>query len=116
MQIQLKQTEIIQALKLYITTQGINLNGKSVEVSFTAGRKDSGLTADVQIEDVAGNAVVGMGSVSMPPHILALKNASEAIDRETAEVIAEFYPEIMEEEVPVEEEAVAPAKGTSLFG
>ena len=51
MQIQLKQTEIIAALKQYITSQGINLVGKEVTISFTAGRKESGVTADLVIED-----------------------------------------------------------------
>lgn len=51
MQIQLKQTEIIAALKQYITGQGISLSGKSVDISFTAGRKEAGITADISIED-----------------------------------------------------------------
>lgn len=51
MQIQLKQTEIIAALKQYIIGQGISLNGKSVDISFTAGRKEAGITADISIED-----------------------------------------------------------------
>lgn len=53
MQIQLKQTEIIAALKQYITGQGINLTGKDVSISFTAGRKESGITADLVIEDTS---------------------------------------------------------------
>lgn len=52
MQIQLKQVEIIAALKQYIHQQGISLAGKSVDISFTAGRKDAGLIADINIEDV----------------------------------------------------------------
>jgi hypothetical protein len=51
MQIQLKQTEIIAALKQYISGQGINLVGKEVTISFTAGRKEAGVTADLVIED-----------------------------------------------------------------
>ena len=51
MQIQLKQSEIIAALKQYITGQGISLSGKSVDISFTAGRKEAGITADISIED-----------------------------------------------------------------
>jgi hypothetical protein len=51
MQIQLKQSEIVAALKQYITTQGINLAGKSVEISFTAGRNPAGIIADVSIEE-----------------------------------------------------------------
>jgi hypothetical protein len=51
MQIQLRQTEIVEALKQFITKQGISLKGKTVEISFTAGRKDAGLSADISIED-----------------------------------------------------------------
>lgn len=51
MQIQLKQTEIKKALEQYIANQGINLSGKSVDIQFTAGRKESGLTADIVIQD-----------------------------------------------------------------
>lgn len=51
MQVQLKQSEIVNAIKGYLTSQGINLQGKSVDIAFTAGRKESGLTADVVIED-----------------------------------------------------------------
>lgn len=58
MQIQLKQTEIIAALKQYIIGQGISLNGKAVDISFTAGRKESGITADISIED-AGQIIPG---------------------------------------------------------
>jgi hypothetical protein len=53
MQIQLKQTEIIAALKQYISAQGINLAGKEVSISFTAGRKESGIIADLSIDDAA---------------------------------------------------------------
>ena len=51
MQINLKQTEIIQALKSYIAQKGINLSGKTVDCAFTAGRKDSGISVEISIED-----------------------------------------------------------------
>lgn len=51
MQIKLKQPEIVEALKQYITKQGINLSGKVVDVGFTAGRNDAGLSADIGIDD-----------------------------------------------------------------
>lgn len=52
MQITLKQPEIEQALKQYVSQKGFNLDGKSVAVDFTAGRKEAGLTADISIEDL----------------------------------------------------------------
>jgi hypothetical protein len=52
MQIQLKQAEIEAALKLFISSQGINVEGKSIGITFIAGRKAGGLIADVSINDV----------------------------------------------------------------
>ena len=52
MQIQLKQNEIEQALKQYITKQGISLANQNVGISFTAGRKNGGLLADITIDDL----------------------------------------------------------------
>ena len=52
MQINLKQSEIADALRQYVTQQGINLTGKSVDIAFTAGRKEGGLTAEINIEDL----------------------------------------------------------------
>ena len=52
MQVQLKQAEIIAALKQYISGQGISLQGKQVEMVFTAGRKESGISVEISIDDV----------------------------------------------------------------
>ena len=60
MQINLKQQEIVEALKQYISNQGISLSGKSVEISFTSGRKDNGLSAEMNIEE---------GVQSNPPRV-----------------------------------------------
>lgn len=59
MRVQLKQPEIIEALKQYVANQGINMSGKEMKVKFTAGRKDAGLSADLSIEDVPGTGVAG---------------------------------------------------------
>ena len=53
MQIFLTQNEIKDALHQYVATKGIALVGKKVDISFTAGRKESGLTAEVTIEEPA---------------------------------------------------------------
>lgn len=55
--INLKQSEIEVALKNYIVNQGINLDGKSVEINFTAGRKESGISAELDIEQSDGTAI-----------------------------------------------------------
>lgn len=51
MQVQLKQAEIIAALKQYISGEGISLQGKQVEMAFTAGRKESGISVEISIDD-----------------------------------------------------------------
>lgn len=52
MQIILKQKDIEQALTLYLRDQGINLTNKNLSVSWTAGRKESGITAEIDIEEI----------------------------------------------------------------
>lgn len=71
MQIQLKQTEIIAALKGYIASQGINLAGKNVEISFTASRGAAGIVADIEINDAAQAAVAGIAAIAPMPNIVA---------------------------------------------
>jgi len=51
MRINLKQAEITTALRQYVAAQGINLSNKTVDVVYTAGRKEGGLTAEINIED-----------------------------------------------------------------
>lgn len=53
MQIQIKQKEITDAVTDYIQRQGFNLEGKKVTVSFTAGRKEGGIYADIYINEDA---------------------------------------------------------------
>jgi hypothetical protein len=67
MQIQLKQREIAAALKMFIQSQGINLTGKSVEIEFTSGRKDNGLSAELTIEDSEPQTESGLGTLTESP-------------------------------------------------
>jgi len=67
MQIQLRQNEIEAALKMFIAQQGINLTGKTVEIAFTSGRKDNGLSAELTIEDATNH---GQGSTYTAHSIL----------------------------------------------
>ena len=93
MNIQLKQVEIVAALTGYLATQGINLHDKDVKIDFTAGRKASGITADITIED------------SVPP-ALEVEPVDPATVEVTPEPVGETSPS--PELVPVE-------KTTSLF-
>lgn len=98
MQISLKQTEIVAALKMYIAAQGINLADKTVKIDFTAGRKEAGITADVSIEGTLLDQVV---LTPLP------KLAEEPAEAKQADPVAQ--PEA------ADAEAEAP-KVTSLFG
>lgn len=89
MQIHLKQREIESALKMFVTQQGINLTNKTVEVVFTSGRKDNGLSAELTIEDETPALV-------------------------TTETLSPLAPITKENEHLVIEEA--PVKASSLFG
>ena len=51
MLIQLRQREIEDAVKMYVTAQGINLSGKKIDMNFTAGRGSAGITVDIDIAD-----------------------------------------------------------------
>ena len=53
MQVHLKQSEIVTALKQYISGEGISLQGKTVDMTFTAGRKESGISVEISIEDAS---------------------------------------------------------------
>lgn len=101
MQINLKQQEIESALKGYIASQGINLFNKDVNIAFTAGRKGSGLSAEVIIEDAANHAnhVVVRGEIA---GFVAAQPVTS--NTPTPEVAAE----VVEEQEPV--------KTSSLFG
>lgn len=101
MQINLKQTEIVDALRQYVAQQGINLSGKTVEIAFTAGRKEGGLTAEINIED---QDIPGFFSGEDQP-ALALVPAAEPVALPEPVV----GPAVAEQEYPAE------AKTTSLF-
>lgn len=102
MDITVKQREIQQALMNYIAQQGITLVGKEVKITFTAGRKEAGITAEISIEDAA-----------LPDY----SDVAEDVSGPTAEIIpmkAETPEEIA---APVSKEDPEPeVKTSSLFG
>ena len=105
MRIQLRQTEIEEALQQYIVTQGINLTGKDVKIDFTSSRGEAGLTADVDIT----NAADGGKHRSAP----VIQTAEVA---QAAQAIAEPVQEEVAPDEPVAEEAAKePAPASSLF-
>lgn len=123
MQIQLKQAEIVIALKMYIVSQGIILAGKEVGISFTAGRKEAGVLADISIEDPTAVSVATYGiPVDAPAFEEAPKPVAAAVAQPTAVTVAamEEAREMAAAETAVAEEppfaTEAPvAKANSLF-
>lgn len=109
MQIQLKQTEIIAALKQYITGQGISLSGKSVDISFTAGRKEAGITADISIEDAG--VIPGFEDVQDE----AAKPVLTVVPTPPETKAAEEEAPAVEEPPFATDENVVPKTPTSLF-
>ena len=89
MNLQLKQTEIVAALTSYIAGQGINLTNKTVNVVFTAGRKDSGITVAISIED-AVPAFAAVPPVIIPPRIVTA--ATEEVPSDSVAASAEESP------------------------
>ena len=83
MRITLNQSEIEQALRQFVSSQGIDIQGKQVEVSLTAGRGINGFSAELTIqskdcaadgdeiycepEGIAPEPVVEMVAASEPP-------------------------------------------------
>lgn len=110
MQINLKQSEIEVALKNYIAQQGINLSGKDVAISFTAGRKEAGISADISIEDIEipFYEAEAEANPTPVPQLVAYRKAEES--QPSADSEEEVAQTVEQEEAP------QPAKTTSLFG
>lgn len=108
MQIQLRQVEIIAALKQYISQQGIDLTSKTVTISFTAGRKESGISAEMTIEEVGVPAFSNDDDISLK---LVSNNQVPAPIAEVPEevVVTSSTPEVLPPE------ADKPTKSVSLF-
>jgi len=117
MLIKLKQNEIEEALRDFIVKQGFNLDRKTVDISFTAGRGDSGMTADLDILDSADvcegaqcNQVYVTQTVAAEVNVEQTAAAPQLHVVETSPAPEDVLPEPQEEEEPV-----ASAK-QSLFG
>lgn len=121
MLIKLKQSEIEEALRDFIVKQGFNLDRKTVDISFTAGRGDSGMTADLDIHDTV--AVMGgvSGSVQCNPVYETQASSSEVIEQTAAPVltVVESSPaveDVLPDPQPEDQEEVVVSPKASLFG
>lgn len=111
MKVKIQQNEIITALKQYISSQGINLQGKAVAIDFTAGRKEGGLTADISIEEL-GIPDFFEAPEHQAPALTVVPAPTPAPAQEAPqESPAPAYEMTAEEEV-----ASVSVKTTSLFG
>lgn len=106
MLVQLKQAEIITALKQYINTQGIKTQNKTVDVAFTAGRGATGLTAEIFINDVVGDTVTTTVEDTAPKPIMV--NDVGIVDTELLSAVSESASEAANEDA-------APSPVKSLF-
>lgn len=106
MLVQLKQAEIITALKQYIASQGINIRNKTVDIAFTAGRGATGLSAEIQIEDIVDDSATTTKEDTAPEPIMV--NDVGIVDTAPLSVVSES-----DSEVPNQDAAPSPVK--SLF-
>lgn len=118
MLIQLRQNEIEEAVKMYVEAQGINLTGKKVDMNFTSGRGNNGLTVDLDIVDAKLSELT---SGAQQPRALAPVSELTSGDTKGPELKAEQAPENAPEPIepdadPVAEEPAPVAAGASLFG
>lgn len=114
MQINLKQGEIEEAIRVYIANKGFTLFNKTVTMSFTAGRKSTGVSAEVTIEEAEGvNHARTEDLVVYVPYVKADEPDTKAAEPEV-EVV---YPKEAKEdpEVAVEGVVVNVKTVSSLF-
>ena len=117
--INLKQTEIEQALRAYVISQGISLHGKDLTISFTAGRRESGISAEISIDDVE---IPGYSNDVCVPDAAPVAKAAAVQLAPVAATVASA--EVQEEPQPVPQEeaqedaapAVEAKPTVSLFG
>ena len=121
--INLKQNEIEQALRAYVAAQGISLSGKELTIAFTAGRRESGISAEISIDDVEIPGYTTDVVIEATPKVAALSLAPAVVTEvpvPAEPVVAEPVDVPAEAEVvaePVVEEEDEPVKKTvSLFG
>ena len=87
MQITLRQRDIELALKMYLASQGIALADRAFSVDFTAGRKESGLTATIDI----GTADDITDAIVRSVHVPAPDTLKEASNQGTIESSVNKY-------------------------
>ena len=113
MQIILKQRDIEAAVKAYVVAQGISLANKSVEINFTAGRKETGISVEIDIEDVNYYQNAPTQRLQNPFTQVPVTNATVKEDAFKAELDEEVVQETVEE--PTASEEKEEVSSSSLF-
>ena len=113
MKIHLNESEIIKSISLYVESLGISLKGKELEVLFTAGRKNKGLSADLTITQAI--FVLNDDNVVTPPTLI--KDNSDALVSGTSDAASNVGNETrVSESVETHDDAEEVKKPvTSLF-
>jgi hypothetical protein len=115
MKITLNQVEIEEALKQYVSGQGISVTGKSIEVNITAGRGPNGVTAELDIVSEAEIPSTAPAAKAAPTVELSLAPKADPAPA------AEPETDSLQEDDSVEEatgttDAAPFSGGKSLFG
>ena len=115
MQVILKQRDIEQALKQYIAGQGINLKGKTVNIAFTAGRKETGISAELDIDDISGYIPAAEDlTKDEPVQETAQVDGTQEVVTESADAVESPFAEAVEA-APDESAEASATKSSSLF-
>lgn len=134
MQIQLKQADIEQAIKSYVASIGVTRSVESID--FTMGRKDSGLTAAIEVSDrvthqaeaipagpvnrgiptPAEKVAVSAAATDDSVEAVGVVKASAETEAKVEEALADGVVETGAEEASAANEESALQEKTSLFG
>lgn len=125
MNISLNEKNILDAIRTYLSAQGMVLHDKTITAKFKNGRKGNGLSAEVSIESATKSAII------TPLPVIAPIEKKPEPEEKVAEPVIEQPPvasmveeiqrtevaeAIQEEESQEKEAEEASAKAKSLFG
>lgn len=116
MQIILKQRDIEAAVKAYVVAQGISLDNKRVEINFTAGRKETGISVEIDIEDASYYQNVPTQRLQNP-YIQAPVTTVSAFDTPKQDIYKDDQNNDVEDSIEEQQdfEEKAEANSSSLF-
>lgn len=108
MQLSLKQSELVVAVRQYVAKQGLNLAGKDVTVLFSATRGEDGIKATIDIDEV--------DTTDQASNVQSLRVVAPMVAIASTPVQAEPSPFVADEPVLViEADIEEPKAKSSLF-